>query len=182
MQTIQQKLADRIYELLPEKKEANDKLLETLADIEHTRWSKWQSWLHSKLVEAETFDGHLVSKSYGVKRFLPEDLYQRWERQINTPYSELSKKEKESDRVEARVTMSAINDSNDSVIRLADVLRAIYKDEKSDEKWSYIAGVSSQNLYFAMHESNKIAEYKLSQDNILDQSDDFCEFVYNLIK
>jgi len=28
----------------------------------------------------------------------------------------------------------------------------------------------------------KEAEYNLSQDNILNQSDEFCEFVYNLIK
>jgi hypothetical protein len=75
---------------------AEDKndLLENLADLEHNRWSRWQTYLHSKCRKNE--DGSLTIS--------PEDVI-HWEKQISTPYSELSEKEKESDRKEARKTL-----------------------------------------------------------------------------
>ena len=74
-----------------------DGLLETLADIEHTRWSGWQEYLHSKCVKNE--DGSLT---------IPVGYVQNLERLIKTTYSELTEKEKVSDRVEARKTITAI--------------------------------------------------------------------------
>lgn len=63
------------------------------AEIEHERWSKWQKYLHSKL-----------SKNIEDADFfrLPTFYWERWERQIATPYSELSEQEKESDRDQVR--------------------------------------------------------------------------------
>jgi hypothetical protein len=55
-------------------------LREKLAAIEHERWSDWQTWLH-KVVADGKFD----------------EYRPRWERQINTPYAELSQLEKYSD-------------------------------------------------------------------------------------
>lgn len=68
-----------------------DGLVERLADIEHARWAKWQRYLHSKA--ARQADGSLV---------IPAELVQQWERQIETPYEELSEEEKESDRDQVR--------------------------------------------------------------------------------
>lgn len=82
--------------------EEKKEFIEKGADIEHERWSKWQAWVHSKLVEADVMDGHLTHRKVGTRRFLPNELYERWERQINTPYSELSEAEKESDREQVR--------------------------------------------------------------------------------
>jgi hypothetical protein len=62
-------------------------LFEKLADIEHQRWADWQKYCHSKGVITPTGD-LLIGKEF----------VERWERQIATPYSELSEKEKESDR------------------------------------------------------------------------------------
>lgn len=62
------------------------------ANLEHARWAKWQKYLHSKCVEHENGKGEWVC--------FPAELFRRWERQINTPYSELSEQEKESDRKE----------------------------------------------------------------------------------
>lgn len=59
----------------------SEDLIEKLADIEHQRWSDWQKYLH-KVYEDRKLD-----------EFIP-----RWERQIKTPYSELSEEEKQSDR------------------------------------------------------------------------------------
>lgn len=68
-----------------------DGLLETLAAIEHERWSHWQRYVHERSKRQP--DGSLL---------IPADLVARWEQQIATPYSALSDKEKESDREQVR--------------------------------------------------------------------------------
>jgi hypothetical protein len=60
-------------------------LREELAAIEHERWADWQKWCHKVLRENNP------SPEIG-------DVLERWDRQIETPYSELSEKEKDSDR------------------------------------------------------------------------------------
>ena len=65
----------------------DEEVREKLADIEHDRWSKWQKYMHSKMERIST-----------AKWSLLDELFQRWERQINTRYAELSEKEKDSDR------------------------------------------------------------------------------------
>ena len=59
-------------------------------DLEHKRWANWQSYLFSK--SEWTKNGYLI----------PKELCFRWQKQIDTPYSKLSEKEKESDRKEVR--------------------------------------------------------------------------------
>jgi hypothetical protein len=71
-------------------KEKINKIKEQLADIEHQKWSHWQKYLHSKCVEHSDGKGEWVC--------FPSELFRHWERQINTPYSELTEKEKDSDR------------------------------------------------------------------------------------
>ena len=71
---------------------ALDELLETLASVEHERWSHWQRYVHSKCVP-QGDDGALL---------IPADLVKQWETQIATPYSELTHQEKESDREQVR--------------------------------------------------------------------------------
>lgn len=66
-------------------------VVEILADREHARWAKWQAYLHGKCNRNP--DGSLT---------IPADLVERWQRQIYTPYSYLTEREKESDRIEAR--------------------------------------------------------------------------------
>ena len=82
-------------------KEVESLMLEALADLEHDRWSGWQEYLHSQCLKNK--DGSLT---------IPAELVERWERQINTRYKELSEKEKESDRKEARKTIEIINKYN----------------------------------------------------------------------
>lgn len=62
-------------------------VLEELADIEHQRWAHWQKYMHSK--GTKNPDGSLV---------IPSDLVALWESQIITSYSDLTEKEKQSDR------------------------------------------------------------------------------------
>jgi hypothetical protein len=65
--------------------------IEAFAAMEHTRWSKWQSYLHSLCTKND--DGSLT---------IPFASVIHWERQIGTPYSQLTEREKESDRNEVR--------------------------------------------------------------------------------
>ncbi len=77
-------------------------LIEKLAEMEHERWARWQQWLHSQCIRQEIFEretGNLI---------IPRHLVERWTRQIKTPYSELSEREKESDRKEVYVYLPGI--------------------------------------------------------------------------
>ena len=65
-------------------------LLETLADIEHERWSSWMQWM---------FD-----------HWTDENI-ERWKQQMLTPYADLPEHSKESDRKEVRKTLAAIADT-----------------------------------------------------------------------
>jgi hypothetical protein len=62
-------------------------VVEELACAEHARWAKWQAHLHGRCIRNP--DGSLT---------IPADLVARWERQIATPYAELTEREKDSDR------------------------------------------------------------------------------------
>jgi DNA-binding ferritin-like protein len=90
-----------IFFIDEERKEMNKKekeVFEKLADIEHQRWSSWQKYLHSKCIKNE--NGDLI---------IPADYVKHLERQINTPYCELSEKEKNSDREEVKKYWDLIN-------------------------------------------------------------------------
>jgi hypothetical protein len=71
--------------------EVLESLVDELAAIEHDRWAHWQRYMHNKAHKQS--DGSLV---------VPADLVDRWQRQIDTPYSELTEKERESDREQVR--------------------------------------------------------------------------------
>lgn len=66
-------------------KNTTDELREQLAAIEHERWSDWQKWCHQVLRE-----------NMGANADL-EKVLERWDKQIATPYAELSDQEKTSD-------------------------------------------------------------------------------------
>lgn len=87
-------LIEQVYHARTEEvKKIVEGKLEEWAAVEHERWSKWQAYLHSKCFASPEYFGALI---------IPADLIARWQRQINTPYAELSEAEKESDREQVR--------------------------------------------------------------------------------
>lgn len=74
-----------------------ESIVDELADIEHERWAHWQRYMHNKCERRP--DGSLL---------IPAFLVIQWERQIATPYSGLSEKERESDREQVRKYLPTI--------------------------------------------------------------------------
>ncbi len=74
-------------------------LVEALADKEHASWARWMHYLFTRCYE--TYDGNYV---------IPRELVDRWRRQKNTPYAELSEQEKQSDRDEVAYILPIIKE------------------------------------------------------------------------
>ena len=107
------------------------------APLEHDRWARWQRYLHSKCLEM-MFDG----KKYV---YFPVELYDRWEKQINTSYSELSEEEKESDRKETRNYLPLLLANNEKLAKLI-TTELIKKLEEVEEKENPILPEKKQVL------------------------------------
>lgn len=92
MASLFQKLAEEeqkeVAEEEPEHKISREELIEKLADLEHDRWSRWELWR--------------------TRKEKTEEDEKRWEVQRKTPYTELSEKEKDSDRKEALKTIELL--------------------------------------------------------------------------
>lgn len=81
--------ARAVVALIEAKMEASMKANEGLAAYAHDAWSRWMRYLFEQTVETDR--GCVI----------PTDLVERWKRQMDTPYADLSEGEKESDRQEA---------------------------------------------------------------------------------
>lgn len=63
---------------------------EKLAELCHEQWSGWMRYMF--------FKGKLNEDGSWT---MPKEFVERWTRQMNTPYAELSESEQDSDRKEA---------------------------------------------------------------------------------
>jgi len=61
-----------------------------LANYAHESWSGWMKYLFSKSLKND--EGQVL---------IPKELVERWERQISTPYGDLTRAEQKSDLQEA---------------------------------------------------------------------------------
>ena len=108
--------------------EGQEKIIEHFANLEHKRWSKWQKYFFSKCQTKPQSEVGGMDDRY-VYLALPKDLYDRWNRQIETPYSELSEQEKQSDKNEV---MPYVNWHKQSLKQFIDGL--VEREEKNIEK------------------------------------------------
>lgn len=79
------------------KTSAVDKLLESLSDQEHKQWAKWTRYFID---------------NYNSKNVI------KWEKQIATPYSDLSEKEKNSDREWAQKVLKIVGHAKTSAVNI----------------------------------------------------------------
>ena len=80
-----------------EKREERD---EELAKLAHEQWSGWMRYMFRKCERRD--DGTLIMPKWAVDR---------WTRQMNSAYSELSEHDRESDREEADRFLRVIQES-----------------------------------------------------------------------
>jgi len=81
----------------------DNKLRETLAELAHSQWSGWMEYLFSKCTLNQ--DGTATMPKWAVDR---------WQKQVETAYADLSEKEKDSDRTEAAKFQKAFADHMES--------------------------------------------------------------------
>ena len=79
-----------------------EEVREALADLMHRMWSRWTAYLFSK---CEEFN----ERGYG--NHIPPSWADRWTRQMNTPYSDLSEEEKDADRAEADRVLALLREA-----------------------------------------------------------------------
>jgi hypothetical protein len=82
-------------------------LIEQLADAEHASWARWMAYLFSKC-EPELEEGAQKRAVPTGALVIPAALVKHWQRQIDTPYADLSEREKQSDRDEVAQIVPAI--------------------------------------------------------------------------
>lgn len=73
-------------------------MLNQLADIQHEIWAHWMRYLFKVSIHNE--DGTVT---------IPVDQVERWKRQMNTKYSDLSSDEQKSDLEQAKKVVVVIN-------------------------------------------------------------------------
>jgi hypothetical protein len=79
----------------------SDELIEAVAAWDHSAWAGWMRYLFSK---AQT-------RGNGDYLCIPRTWWTRWLRQVNTSYADLSEREKDSDRKEARALLAVIKET-----------------------------------------------------------------------
>jgi len=67
-------------------------LREALAALEHEQWAHWTRYM------LDTIEQHMAEWPFASKQLRDLECVARWRRQIDTPYEDLSEKEKDSDR------------------------------------------------------------------------------------
>lgn len=144
--TIQQQLANRLYELLPHKKE-----------LEFGCQFIWKEDLKDKNGYCAVFE-NWVSKEKTV-------------RCLTRPFF-----------TQAVVEISHITETIGQPLRLADLLLAIGKQDLHYIKMWVSDNTDNHMLVLENPETNTRVKYNLQDDNILNQSNELCEFALDLLK
>ena len=76
-----------------------ESIIELVAEVQHEIWAHWMNYMFSQGEIDEYAGGDWV---------MPVEKVERWTRQMNTPYCQLTHKEQESDRHQAYEFLTAL--------------------------------------------------------------------------
>ena len=81
----------------------SEEVVEALSDVQHDIWSHWMQHQFSRFHESPCADG-----APGFWFSVHPDDAGRWKRQMETPYEDLTEKEKDSDRDQAEKVLKVL--------------------------------------------------------------------------
>lgn len=118
---------------------------EQLANLQHKIWSHWMKYLFSKgvFVRMKYMEDDAEKQMCFV---LPSECYTRWIRQMDTPYSDLSEEEKESDRDQANKVLALVDSCGMLTrIQMIHLIDDVVKSERGVQQiktffWAFIGG------------------------------------------
>jgi len=119
-----------------------EEFIEKGAALEHARWARWQNYLHTFLV----WNNEIQMWT------LPHEKKEWWDSEIRTPYSQLTEKQKESDRKEVREYLPIINKiithTTEQTARQTreEVLRDILSATEPYEGSKWLNNITPENL------------------------------------
>jgi len=126
--------------------------VEAGANIEHDRWARWQKYMFSKGTVDENGVFHL-----------PKEFVERWFRQIDTKYADLSEPEKESDRKESRTYIPLVKQAITTAVETKE--KSVIEILERHASWKPTEGHGSEEeLGF---QKGLMAEAKLIKSEIL---------------
>ena len=85
-----------------------EELREALAAYAHESWSGWMEYLFTK---CRTSLHSFLTGPRSETTIIHQDQVLRWKRQMQTPYADLSEKEKESDREQADKILALLSEA-----------------------------------------------------------------------
>lgn len=149
----------------------NEQLKEKLADLCHDQWAGWMRYMFSKAPLND--DGTWT---------MPSSLVERWQRQMSTPYSELSGPEQDSDRNEAAKFIEVIySQPNINIWRWQDAPQEYMElsGHGGDEDWVVYAPVELVGQYLPLEleeviggsEDSYVYHYGHVDRHVLDNGD-----------
>lgn len=123
--------------------------IEKGADLEHSRWAKWQNYLHSFLTWYDEVKGWV----------LPHDKKEWWDSEIRTPYAMLTEKQKESDRKETREYLPLVEKI--LISHLSEVKEALNSTEIAERiviEYANLSGRESENRAYVREAARKVID------------------------
>ena len=137
---------------------------ETLAELAHAQWTGWMEYLFSKGTHNE--DGTWTMPAWAAER---------WKRQAETPYADLSFDEKESDRKEADkflLALSVENKKDGFAYSQALAFESLDLGAKFDDSKKVFNDVTFDDIEkYAKTVAYKVA-HNLSNGFVMDKNDD----------